>query len=39
MGMVPEALVECSRYAGEMGVTLALQNHRPLIENIATCCG
>lgn len=28
-----EALVECARYAGDAGVTLALQNHRPLIEN------
>ena len=28
-----EALVECSRYAGEAGVTLALQNHRPVIKD------
>jgi sugar phosphate isomerase/epimerase len=28
-----ESLIECARYAGEMGVTLALQNHRPLIKN------
>src|SRR5882762_8379399 len=28
-----EALIECARYAGEAGVTLALQNHPPLIEN------
>jgi sugar phosphate isomerase/epimerase len=28
-----EALVECSGYAGDAGVTLALQNHRPLINN------
>src|SRR5262245_28254454 len=28
-----EALVECARYAGEWGVTLALQNHRPLIND------
>jgi len=28
-----EALVECSRYAGEYGVTLALQNHRPVIKD------
>ncbi|HTI68382.1 MAG TPA: sugar phosphate isomerase/epimerase family protein [Candidatus Limnocylindria bacterium] len=28
-----EALIECSRYAGEMGVVLALQNHKPLITD------
>ena len=28
-----EALVECARYAGEAGVTLALQNHRPVIKD------
>jgi len=28
-----EALVECSRYAGEYGVALALQNHRPVIKD------
>jgi sugar phosphate isomerase/epimerase len=28
-----EALDECARYAGDYGVTLALQNHRPLIDN------
>jgi sugar phosphate isomerase/epimerase len=28
-----EALVECTRYAEEFGVTLALQNHRPVIKN------
>ena len=28
-----EALSECARYAGEAGVTLALQNHRPLIKD------
>jgi sugar phosphate isomerase/epimerase len=27
------ALVECARYAGDAGVTLALQNHRPLIND------
>src|SRR5580698_1230318 len=27
-----EALDECARYAGDAGVTLALQNHRPLIN-------
>src|SRR5580765_8575795 len=32
-GWCRDALVECARYAGEYGVTLALQNHRPLIEN------
>src|SRR6267142_101024 len=32
-GWCRDALVECARYAGEAGVTLALQNHRPLIEN------
>jgi sugar phosphate isomerase/epimerase len=28
-----DALSECARYAGELGVTLALQNHRPLIKD------
>jgi len=28
-----EALIECAHYAGEMGVTLALQNHKPLIKD------
>jgi sugar phosphate isomerase/epimerase len=28
-----EALVECARYAGDAGVTLALQNHKPLIDD------
>ena len=28
-----ECLIECARYAGEMGVILALQNHRPLIRD------
>jgi sugar phosphate isomerase/epimerase len=32
-GWCREALVECARYAGDMGVTLALQNHRPLIKD------
>jgi sugar phosphate isomerase/epimerase len=27
-----EALIECARYAGDAGVTLALQNHKPVIE-------
>lgn len=28
-----ESLIECARYAGDMGVTLALQNHKPLIKD------
>jgi sugar phosphate isomerase/epimerase len=28
-----EALAECARYAGDAGVTLALQNHKPLIND------
>ena len=28
-----EALIECAQYAGECGVTLALQNHPPLIRD------
>src|SRR5258708_8911263 len=28
-----ESLIECARYAGEMGVTLALQNHKPMIKD------
>ena len=32
-GWCREALVECARYAGDAGVTLALQNHKPLIDN------
>jgi sugar phosphate isomerase/epimerase len=28
-----EGLVECARYAGDAGVTLALQNHAPVIVN------
>jgi sugar phosphate isomerase/epimerase len=28
-----EALVECARYAGDHGVTLALQNHKPVIKD------
>ena len=28
-----ESLIECACYAGEMGVTLALQNHKPLIKD------
>ena len=26
-------MIECARYAGDAGVTLALQNHRPLIND------
>jgi sugar phosphate isomerase/epimerase len=32
-GWCRDALVECARYAGDAGVTLALQNHRPIIKN------
>jgi sugar phosphate isomerase/epimerase len=32
-GWCREALIECARYAGEAGVTLALQNHRPVIKD------
>lgn len=32
-GWCRDALVECARYAGDAGVTLALQNHRPLIDD------
>jgi sugar phosphate isomerase/epimerase len=32
-GWCREALAECARYAGDAGVTLALQNHKPLIYN------
>jgi sugar phosphate isomerase/epimerase len=32
-GWCRDALVECARYAGDAGVTLALQNHRPVIRN------
>jgi len=32
-GWCGEALLECARYAGESGVTLALQNHRPVIKD------
>jgi len=28
-----EALIESAKYAGDMGVTLALQNHKPLIKD------
>jgi sugar phosphate isomerase/epimerase len=32
-GWCREALVECARYAGDHGVTLALQNHKPIIKD------
>ena len=32
-GWCREALVECARYAGDAGVTLAFQNHKPLIND------
>ncbi len=32
-GWCRDALIECARYAGDFGVTLALQNHKPLIYN------
>jgi sugar phosphate isomerase/epimerase len=32
-GWCREALLECTLYAGESGVTLALQNHRPVIKD------
>ena len=28
-----EALIECTRYAGDAGITLSLQNHKPLIND------
>ncbi len=32
-GWCREGLIECAQYASEMGVTLALQNHKPLIKD------
>jgi sugar phosphate isomerase/epimerase len=32
-GWCRDALVECARYAGDAGITLALQNHRPIIND------
>jgi sugar phosphate isomerase/epimerase len=32
-GWCREALTECARYAGDFGVTLALQNHKPIIKD------
>ena len=32
-GWCREALIECAHYAGDAGVTLALQNHKPLIND------
>jgi sugar phosphate isomerase/epimerase len=32
-GWCRDALIECARYAGDAGVTLALQNHKPIIKD------
>ena len=32
-GWCRDALAECARYAGDAGITLALQNHRPVIKD------
>lgn len=32
-GRCRDALAECARYAGDAGVTLALQNHKPIITD------
>ncbi len=32
-GWCRESLIECARYAGDVGVTLALQNHKPMIKD------
>jgi sugar phosphate isomerase/epimerase len=32
-GWCRDALVECARYAGDAGVTLSLQNHKPIIKD------
>lgn len=32
-GWSREALIECARYAGDAGITLSLQNHKPLINH------
>jgi sugar phosphate isomerase/epimerase len=32
-GWCRECLAECARYAGDAGVTLALQNHRPVVKD------
>ena len=32
-GWCREALVECAKYAGDAGITLSLQNHKPLINH------
>ncbi|WP_435009556.1 sugar phosphate isomerase/epimerase family protein [Tundrisphaera lichenicola] len=32
-GWCREALVECAQYAGDAGITLALQNHKPMIND------
>ena len=31
-GWCRDALIECARFAGDAGVTLALQNHKPVID-------
>ena len=33
LGLVPRRPRECSRYAGDAGVTLALQNHMPVVND------
>jgi sugar phosphate isomerase/epimerase len=32
-GWCREGLIECARYAGDAGITLSLQNHKPLIKD------
>jgi sugar phosphate isomerase/epimerase len=32
-GWCRDALIECAQYAGDAGVTLALQNHKPVIKD------
>ena len=32
-GWCRDSLIECARYAGDAGITLALQNHPPVIRN------
>jgi sugar phosphate isomerase/epimerase len=32
-GWCREALIECARYAGDAGITLSLQNHKPMIND------
>jgi len=33
-----EGLTECARYAADAGVTLALQNHKPMMNDTTMCC-